>query len=1624
MATFDLNQFIDQPSVEGLGACRKNDLFLIAQHYEISVTKTQRKAKIKSSIMSALVHKGVFPQEAVPVEAAGPARSATESPSRVLIGDQSTPVADGIEIVPPFSMPKFEPSSLSTEASPGVVSDLRLKVRLARLQLETQDRAQARQDDLKRQIEMYRIDADTKVRLRQVELQAAQSLPKQSIPKTSISLQDGSDAVAGPSNSNSVSNNSVSSGNVSDSVQSSQHFDVAKNIAIVPPFREKEVEAYFQAFERIASALKWPTEVWALMLQCKLTGKAQDVCASLSLEESVQYDAVKNAILRGYELVPEHYRQRFRTTKKSASQTYVEFAREKGMLFDRWIKACKVTDYTSLRELILIEEFKNCVPERTALYLNEQKVSTVQQAAVLADEYALMHKTVFVKRSNDFGGSAPHESVSDVKSKWVPSSPTTKSRKECSYCHKLGHLMADCHSLKRKNERQDSMPVQPRGTVLVKTVSSSCATSTPDPCFQPFVFDGFVSLDGVESRKPVRILRDTGGSQSFILSNILDFSGGSACETSTIVQGIEMGFVTVPLHRIWVTSELASGCFEVAVRPSLPVKGIDFIMGNDIAGGKVMPMVKVTDAPCGDMQSDALTEMLPDVFSISAVTTRAQAKRDVQESTNLCDSVFSDILGNETFPEVLPAPKMPQSSPVPLDFVTDASVSHKALMDAQKIDPTLQKCRASADEILSPGKQHFYWRDAVLMRKWSSTPSAEQTDDWNVVHQIVLPSQFRQQVLNLAHDHPWSGHLGINKTYNRVLQHFFWPGLKSDVIKYCKTCHICQVGGKPNQVVPPAPLCPIPAVGEPFERVLVDCVGPLPRARSGCQYLLTIMCVATRFPEAIPLRSINARSVTKALTKFFTTFGLPKTVQTDRGSNFLSRVFRNVLKALGVSHVVSSAYHPESQGALERWHQTLKSSLRKYCLETGNDWEEGVPFVLFAVREARQDSLGFSPSELVFGHNVRGPLKMLKEEFLCTGLSEKTNILDLVSRTRERLHTACSAAEEALARSQKKMKRCFDRKAVARNFQPGEKVLVLIPTPGSAFAARFSGPYVVKSKVNDTGYVIHTPERRRKTRLCHINMLKPYLCRPDVKDETAVLNGSVDVSGFEPVTESKESVSLLTFTLPTDEVDDGLEVSMEVVRGGSLKSSEVLSNIHSQLSYLSDEQQQDIQKLLDSFPNLFCDVPPGTNVLAHDINVGNAIPIKQHAYRCPVSKREEMKREVMYLLQNGFAVASTSPWSSPCLLVPKSDGSVRFCTDFRRVNSVTVPDAFPLPRIDDCIDNLGVATYITKLDLLKGYWQVPLTERASEISAFVTPDSFLQYTRMAFGLRNAPATFQRLMSIVLGDVPNCNVYLDDVVIYSSSWADHLSLLRDVFHRLSVASLTLNLKKCEFAKASVTYLGKQVGNGQVRPLDVKVTAVLEYPIPTTRRELRRFLGMVGYYRCFCKNFSSVVAPLTRLCSPKVDFIWTNDCHQAFLSAKSLLCSAPVLSAPDVCRAFQLEVDASAVGAGAVLLQEGADGIAHPVSYFSSKFNRHQLNYSTIEKETLALLLALQHFNVYVGASRYPVMIYTDHNPLVFLSKMYNHNQRLMRWALMVQPYNLEIRHKKGSENVVADALSRG
>uniref|UniRef100_A0A8C2DF58 Integrase catalytic domain-containing protein n=1 Tax=Cyprinus carpio TaxID=7962 RepID=A0A8C2DF58_CYPCA len=423
------------------------------------------------------------------------------------------------------------------------------------------------------------------------------------------------------------------------------------------------------------------------------------------------------------------------------------------------------------------------------------------------------------------------------------------------------------------------------------------------------------------------------------------------------------------------------------------------------------------------------------------------------------------------------------------------------------------------------------------------------------------------------------------------------------------------------------------------------------------------MCVATRFPEAIPLRKITAPVIIKALVKFFSTFGLPKIVQTDQGTNFLSRLFKGVLGSLAISHRVSSAYHPQSQGALERFHQTLKSMLKKYCMDTARDWDEGVPLVLFAVRETVQESLGFSPAELVFGHQVRGPLKVLKEQILTADSCPKTNVLDYVSTFRDRLHTAWSLARESLATAQKGMKHKFDQKAIAQSFMPGDEVLVLLPVPGSSLSAHFFGPYVVKRRMSKTDYMLSTPDRKRQTRVCHINMLKAYHVREKAEVKTSEQTAGLAVT----------SVTLAVEVTPSPSIagadEDGIVLRNAPQQCARLANSGILQDLSSYLIHLTSDQESDI-KLISDFNCLFSDVPRQTNVLQHNINVSGARPIKQHAYHVNTVKRSIMRQEVGYLLENGLAKPSCSPWSSPCLLVPKPDGTFRFCTDYRRVNDV------------------------------------------------------------------------------------------------------------------------------------------------------------------------------------------------------------------------------------------------------------------------------------------------------------------------------------------------------------------
>ena len=352
----------------------------------------------------------------------------------------------------------------------------------------------------------------------------------------------------------------------------------------------------------------------------------------------------------------------------------------------------------------------------------------------------------------------------------------------------------------------------------------------------------------------------------------------------------------------------------------------------------------------------------------------------------------------------------------------------------------------------------------------------------------------------------------------------------------------------------------------------------------------------------------------------------------------------------------------------------------------------------------------------------------------------------------------------------------------------------------------------------------------------------------------------------------------------------------------------------------------------------------------------------------------------------------------------------------------TVKDSYPLPRIDDIVDSISNSPLLSKVDLLRGYYQIELEEGSRKVAAFITPQGLFEYTVMPFGLANAPHTFQRHLNLVLRGIEGVYVYLDDVVITGKTWKEHLEKLKLVFEAFAKHNITINLSKCDFGKATVKYLGHEVGSCTVKPLDCHIKSISSFPVPQCKKEVMKFLGTVGYYRKFCKNFSDVAHPLTELLKKKIPFNWDSKCDIAFNNLKLLLMSKPVLKAPDFEKPFILQIDSSEVGAGSVLLQD-YDGVLHPVSYFSHKYDEHQKNYHIVEKEALSLILSLKHFEIYVNSSDFPILILTDNNPLTFINKCKGNNKRILRWSIFLQGFNLEIKHIKGKFNVIADALSR-
>lgn len=444
--------------------------------------------------------------------------------------------------------------------------------------------------------------------------------------------------------------------------------------------------------------------------------------------------------------------------------------------------------------------------------------------------------------------------------------------------------------------------------------------------------------------------------------------------------------------------------------------------------------------------------------------------------------------------------------------------------------------------------------------------------------------------------------------------------------------------------------------------------------------------------------------------------------------------------------------------------------------------------------------------------------------------------------------------------------------------------------------------------------------------------------------------------------------------------------------------------------------------LLQDFADVLSDPPDGLppkRGIEHQIDFipGSSIP-NRPAYRCNPEETKELERQVEALLQKGHIRESLSPCAVPVILVPKKDGTFRMCVDCRPINRITIKYRHPIPRLDDMLDELHGACIFTKIDLKSGYHQIRMKEGDEWKTAFKTKFGLYEWMVMPFGLTNAPSTFMRLMNHILKEFIGkyVVVYFDDILIYSSSLDSHVIHVRSVLEVLRREHLYANMDKCIFCSDKLMFLGFIVSTQGIHVDDEKVKAIRDWPTPSSITEVRSFHGLASFYRRFVKDFSTIAAPLTEIIKKSVEFKWGQQQQEAFELLKDKLCSAPILRLPDFSNTFELECDASGIGIGAVLTQD-----RQPIAYFSEKLKAAQLNYSTYDKELLALVRALEVWQHYLLPKEF--VIHTDHESLKWLNGQGKLNKRHARWVEFIESFPYVIKYKQGKDNIVADALSR-
>jgi len=1022
------------------------------------------------------------------------------------------------------------------------------------------------------------------------------------------------------------------------------------------------------------------------------------------------------------------------------------------------------------------------------------------------------------------------------------------------------------------------------------------------------------------------------------------------------------------------------------------------------------------DAVNNDLHTQNCNEQMT-AERVNAVTTRSQTHRGERDSagTDTTDSDISDEgegqIRNEgvthdsdtgqTADPLAEAFKslrdvnITDNTPINQDI--SAAAANSAFAADQRQDPTLRSFWVRADT----GSTEFYEIQGLLYRK--AFPGRLNVHE----HVLLLPQGYRKEIINLAHDSKFGAHLGVRKTYERIRELFFFPKMLKAIQKHVKCCHECQMT-RPVKVNERQPLEPIEILDKwPFEDVTLDIVGPeLPRTRHGNRYLLVIICNVTKWVQAYPIRRITSEAIADKMVEFMTTFGISKIWRMDNMAGFSSELFSVLREKLGIKANFSRPYHFSSHGSIERAILTVESILRKFIQENEKTWDELIPFLLFSLRQVPHSGSKFSPSELVFGRKPRDILDVARETYTNGDIAEKKlkmPTVKYIEKLNAGIAAAIGAAKQNQTQAQTKMKREFDKHCSKRELKPGDKALILLPAGNQKISKTWQGPFSVLKKCEHNNYDIQLP--RRVARL-HINSLRRYETDESEADSGEAVHMIID----DNETDAADEAELMTPNYDRDGGDD------DPLQGITLGSQ------------LTPAQRQQVEELLVQYgDSVLTDRLGRTHLTEHVITLTDQIPVYQKPYPIPDSMRDQVEAEIQKMLQNGvIKIDGNTKYCSPIVIVKKPNNEIRICHNFINLNRKTVDEKYGMTNPAELLSRVAGAKILTRLDMKSMYFQLLISAESQTYTGFQTPEgATYSYVSMPQGLKGAPSTCQRLMNNLLrGTHKYCGTLIDDVIVHSMNFEEHLVHLREVLDRLKFAGLTLNRRKCVVATNHLKLFGHILNDGRLTPDEDKVQVIKTWPVPKTKRELKSFVGLTGFFRQYIPRYAQIAFPLTEMLkndSPN-KLKWGQQQQQAFDTLRQTLMRKPVLRAPDPSKPYDLMVDSSKVALSAILLQTENDesDTRYAIAFASRKLSPSERRRPIIELEVMAIIFGLKKYEQWIYNR--PVSVFSDHRPLQWLNSLVKHSPKLARFALILQSYNITTTYVPGHLQV-ADCLTR-